>query len=70
MDKSLRYTLIIGIAIISLSFAYALVYKPIRTENDRRFCVNWVNQQLHNQYTPPIFDMWFGVCAKARGITN
>lgn len=71
MDKILRNTLIAGIILISLSFAYAVVYRPIRTNYERRYCASWVDQQFqHHKIAPATFDAWFGVCAKAKGISN
>ena len=81
MDKNLRRALIAGIILISLSIAYALVYRPWITNYRRQQCVNTsiqkavdIYSQDHpntaHQYQPLVYDAWFKRCLQSKGISN
>lgn len=81
MDNSLRRALIAGIILISISIAYALVYRPWMTNYRRQKCVNASIQKAVDayiqghpnavrEYQPVVYDAWFKRCLQSKGISN
>ena len=68
MDKSLRNIIIAGIIIIALSFAYYLVYRPMKKQESMKQCAEQTGGWGDKQKDQEKWKIEYDKCLKEKGL--